>query len=151
MKAKEYLSQARVLDQRITISLERVDRLRSMTQKITATMNSEPVSHTRNVSSMEDMIIRLMEEKDALSVAISQLLDLKHEITAVLDQIQDPDRHLILEMRYLCYNTWEQIAEVMNMHVRTVFRLHGRALQDVDRILSSENYQEKLKSVSVCQ
>ena len=35
MNAKEYLNQARVLDRRINITLERVSQLRSLTQRIT--------------------------------------------------------------------------------------------------------------------
>ncbi len=143
MRAKEYLSQAKTLDQRINTKLDRVARLRSMTQKITVSMNAEQVSHTRNVSSMEDMIIRLLEEEEALNASIAELVVLKREISDVLEQIHDPDRHLILEMRYLCYHSWEEIADTMNIHIRTVFRIHGHALQDVDRILASDFFQQK--------
>ena len=143
MTAKEYLTQAKTLDQRINIKLERVSRLRSMTQKITAAMDSEPVSHTRNVTSMEDAIIRLMEEEKSLNVSIDQLVDLKREISGVLEQIHDPDCQLLLELRYLCYRSWEEIAEVMCMHIRTVYKIHGRALQKVDAIINSTSFSQK--------
>lgn len=142
MKAKEYLSQAKTLDQRINIKLDRVCRLRSMTQKITATMDSDPVSHTRNVTSMEDMIIRLMEEEESLNAAIDQLVNLKREISGVLEQIHNPDCQLLLEMRYLCYRSWEEIAEVMCMHIRTVYKIHGRALMLVDAVLNSPDFKK---------
>jgi len=142
MTAKEYLTQAKTLDQRINIKLERVSRLRSMTQKITAAMDSEPVSHTRNVTSMEDAIIRLMEEEESLNAAIDQLVDLKREISGVLEQIHAPDCQLLLELRYLCYRSWEEIAEVMCMHIRTVYKIHGRALQKVDAILNSTSFSK---------
>jgi len=142
MTAKEYLTQAKTLDQRINIKLERVSRLRSMTQKITAAMDSEPVSHTRNVTSMEDAIIRLMEEEESLNAAIDQLVDLKRKISGVLEQIHAPDCQLLLELRYLCYRSWEEIAEVMCMHIRTVYKIHGRALQKVDAILNSTSFSK---------
>ena len=145
MKAKEYLCQAKTLDQRINIKLDRVTRLRAMAQKVTAAMDSEPVSHTRNVTSMEDTILRLMDEEESLNAAIDQLVDLKREISGVLEQIHDPDCQLLLEMRYLCYRSWEEISEVMNMHIRTVYKVHGRALMKVDAILNSPEFQSKCK------
>ena len=76
MNAKEYLNQAKTLDQRINVKLDRVSRLRSMTQKITASYDGEQVSHTRNVTSLQDTIIRLMEEEEFLNAAIDRLVDL---------------------------------------------------------------------------
>jgi len=100
------------------------------------------VSHTRNVTSMEDAIIRLMEEEESLNAAIDQLVDLKRKISGVLEQIHAPDCQLLLELRYLCYRSWEEIAEVMCMHIRTVYKIHGRALQKVDAILNSTSFSK---------
>ena len=84
MTAKEYLNQAKTLDQRINVKLDRVSRLRAMTQKITASLDGEQVSHTRNVTSLEDAIVRLMEEEESLNAAIDRLVDLKREVNGVL-------------------------------------------------------------------
>ena len=109
MTAKEYLNQAKTLDQRINVKLDRVSRLRAMTQKITASLDGEQVSHTRNVTSLEDAIVRLMEEEESLNAAIDRLVDLKREVNGVLKQIHDPDCQLLLELRYLCYLSWTDI------------------------------------------
>ncbi len=150
MTAKEYLNQARTLDQRINVKLDRVSRLRAMTRKVTASLDGEQVSHTRNVTSLEDAIIRLMEEEESLNAAIDQLVDLKREVNGVLKQIDDTDCQLLLELRYLCYRSWEEIAEVMHMNIRTVYRVHGRALHKVDAVLKSDHFKEKYQSVSWC-
>lgn len=141
MTAKEYLNQARLLDQRINTKLERVTRLRSLTQRVTAAMDSEVVSHTRNVTSLEDQIIRLMEEEESLNQAIDRLVNLKSEVSEVLTLIHDTDCQLILELRYLCFRSWEEIAEVMHFHIRTVYKVHGRALQKLQDVLGSEDYR----------
>ena len=60
MTAKEYLAQAYRLDQRINSKLMQIDQLRSLTRKVTASYDQEAVSHTRNVSSLQDTIIRLI-------------------------------------------------------------------------------------------
>lgn len=146
MTAKEYLNQAKTLDQRINVKLDRVSRLRAMTQKITASLDGEQVSRTRNVTSLEDAIIRLMEEEESLNAAIDRLVDLKREVSGVLKQIDDTDCQLLLELRYLCYRSWEEIAEVMHMHIRTVYKVHGRALLKVEAILQNADFKENRKS-----
>ena len=67
MNAKEYLGQAYRLDQRINSKLQQIESLRSLTQKVTASYDGEPVSHTRNVSSLEDTIIRLMDAEEQIN------------------------------------------------------------------------------------
>ena len=146
MTAKEYLNLAKTLDQRINVKLDRVSRLRAMTQKITASLDGEQVSRTRNVTSLEDAIIRLMEEEESLNAAIDRLVDLKREVSGVLKQIDDTDCQLLLELRYLCYRSWEEIAEVMHMHIRTVYKVHGRALLKVETILQNADFKENRKS-----
>lgn len=149
MNAKEYLSQVKTLDQRINIKLDRVSRLRDMTQKITAMMESEPVSHTRNVTSLEDAIIRLMEEEESLNAAIDQLVDLKREISGVLEQIHDPDCQLLLELRYLCFRSWRETSEVMRIHIRSVYKIHKRALQEAEAVLNSASFLEKKEKTAL--
>ena len=148
MTAKEYLNQAKTLDQRINVKLDRVSRLHAMTQKITASLDGEQVSRTRNVTSLEDAIIRLMEEEESLNAAIDRLVDLKREVSGVLKQIDDTDCQLLLELRYLCYRSWEEIAEVMHMHIRTVYKVHGRALLKVEAILQNADFKKNRKSGS---
>ena len=148
MTAKEYLNQAKTLDQRINVKLDRVSRLRAMTQKITASLDGEQVSRTRNVTPLEDAIIRLMEEEESLNAAIDRLVDLKREVSGVLKQIDDTDCQLLLELRYLCYRSWEEIAEVMHMHIRTVYKVHGRALLKEEAIVQNVDFKENRKSGS---
>lgn len=141
MTAKEYLNQARLLDQRINAKLDRVTRLRALTQRVTAAMDGEVVSHTRNVTSLQDQIARLMDEEESLNAAIDRLVDLKAEVSEVLTLINDPDCQLLLELRYLCFRSWEEIADVMHFHIRTVYKLHGRALQKLTEVLDSAEYR----------
>lgn len=101
MNAKEYLGQAYRLDQRINSKLQQIESLRSLTQKVTASYDGEPVSHTRNVSSLEDTIIRLMEAEEQINRQIDELVALKMNIAALIDKVRNESYRLILEKRYL--------------------------------------------------
>ncbi len=49
----------------------------------------------------------------------------------------------MLEKRYLCFQSWEQIAIDMQCTVRWAQILHGRALRVIDRIRRSEDDHEQ--------
>ena len=138
LDAKEYLNQARLLDQRISAKLDRVARLRSLTEKVTATIGPEVRSGARNVTTLENRIIRLVAAEDDLNADIDRLVDLKQEISDTISRIGDPDSQLLLELRYLCFRNWNEIAGVLGYHVRTVQRLHGRALRELAQIMKTD-------------
>lgn len=135
MTAKEYLGQAYRLDQRINSKLHQIESLRSLTQKVTASYDGEVVSRTRNVTSLQDTIIRLMETEEELNRQIDELVDLKMEIAKVIDRVRNESYRMILEMRYLCFMSWDVIAENMHYSRRWVLTKHDRAVEVVDAIL----------------
>lgn len=138
MTAKEFLGQAYRLDQRINSKLQQIDSLRSLTRKVTQSYDSEVVSHTRNVSSMEDVIIRLMEAEDELNQQIDQLVDTKIEIGKLIERVHNESYRLLLEKRYLCFQAWDQIAAEMHYSRRWLLNKHERALEVVDKLLQEK-------------
>jgi len=63
-----------------------------------------------------------------------QLIDLKHEVLTIIQCIERTELQTILEMRYLCFKTWEKIAVALQYDLRQVYRLHGQALEEVEHI-----------------
>jgi len=139
MTAMEYLSQARRLDQRICSKLEQMATLRSLAQKVTTSISGERVSQTRNVSSLEDTILRLVETENEMNQSIDTLLNLRIEIGKQISALDDPDCILVLEKRYLCYQSWEKIAADLTCTVRWVHRLHAKALQSMNQLLCEKD------------
>ena len=138
MAAKEYLSQAYRLDKRIDSKLEQLSDLRDMTTKATAVMNDTPVSHTRNVHSLQDIICKIIDMEHELDRDIDALVDLKRDMTRLIKAVQNPQYQLILEMRYLTYKSWREIAETLELDDRYVYKLHGLALREIEKFLSAE-------------
>ena len=131
MTAKEFLGQAYRLDQRINSKLQQIDSLRGLTQKVTQSYDGEVVSRTRNVTTLEDAIIRLMEAEEE----IDQLVDTKIEIGKLIDMVHNESYRLLLEKRYLCFLAWDQIAADMHYSRRWVLNKHERALEVADKLL----------------
>ena len=135
MTAKEFLGQAYRLDQRINSKLQQIDSLRGLTQKVTQSYDNEVVSRTRNVSALEDAIIRLMEAEEQLNMQIDKLVDTKIEIGKLIEKVHNESYRLLLEKRYLCFLSWDQIAAEMHYSRRWVLNKHERALEVADKLL----------------
>ena len=135
MTAKEYLSQVYLLEQQVRSKLEQIESLKSLADYVSTDFTREPVSHTRNVSSMQDTVLKIMELNKELDAQIDALVDKKIEIIHTLAQIQRVDYRLILEKRYISFYAWEKIAMDLRYSVRNVQRMHSRALQVVQGIL----------------
>ena len=131
MNAKEYLSQARWLDMRINSKLAQVESLHSLATKATSTLSDVPPSGTRNVHRMEDIICKIVTLENEINADIDKLVDLKRDITGCIMSVQDMEYQSLLEKRYLCLMTWEQIAAENGCSVRNIHMMHGEALKKV--------------------
>ena len=131
MTAKEYLGQAYRLDQRINSKLEQVLSLRELTTKATATMSDMPGGGSRNVYKMQDIIGKIVDLENEINADIDKLVDLKREMVAAIKSVADPECQTLLELRFLCFKTWEQIAVDMNYSIQHIYRLRDKALKMV--------------------
>ena len=132
MNAKEYLSQAVRLDQKINSKLEQVSKLRNLSMKASGLRLAERISGTKEHSLMESALVKMIDLEYEINADIDRLVDLKREMATLIERVNDPSQRLLLEMRYLCGNTWEDIAQKMGYDLRWVYRLHGKALQEFD-------------------
>lgn len=110
MTSKEYLSQAYRIDQRINSKIEQVSSLHDLATKATSTLSDMPGSATRNVHRMEDVIVKIIDLENEINTEIDRLVDVKREITRLITEIPNPEEQTLLELRYLCFKSWEQIA-----------------------------------------
>jgi ferritin len=102
MGAKEYLSQALWLDQRINSKLELLETLRALAMKVSVNLTEEKVSGGKNTKShMENTIAKIVDLEKEINRDINRLVGVKAEIMDTISQVDDPICQLLLEMR-LC-------------------------------------------------
>lgn len=136
--AKDFLSQAYRIDQRINSKLEQVQSLRELAAKASATLTDIPWSGTRNVHSMESIITKMVDLEAEINNDINRLVDHKRKMVTVIKKIENPEYQTLLELRYLCFKTWEQIAVNMHYTIQNAFKIHGKALACVDALIRVE-------------
>lgn len=131
---KEYLSQAFRIDQRIQSKMEQVASLNDLATRATGTYSDMPGSETRNLHRMEDAILSIIELEAEINEDICKLVQTKKDIVHKIKAVQNTEYQTLLELRYLCFKSWEQIAVDMGYELRWLYRLHHRALDAVSEI-----------------
>lgn len=137
MTAKEYLGQARFLDMRINSKIQQVASLNELATKCTTTISDMPKNPNRGDSRMADSVIKIIDLQDEINSDINKLVELKREIMGVIKAVPNMEYQTLLEKRYLCFITWEQIAVDMNYSMQYTFRIYERALKEIDQLLQS--------------
>ena len=138
MNAKEYLSQAFWLDRKINNKLRYTVSLREMATKGTGSFHAQRVSGTDKHSLMENAITKLVDLEHEINDDIDRLVDLKHELSAFISQVDNQVCKMLLELRYLEGNTWEEVAEQLGYDLRSVYWLHGKTLQELELCLNKQ-------------
>ena len=131
--AKEYLGQAYRIDQRINSKIEQVSALNNMAIKATSTISDMPGSATRNIHRMEDVIVKIIDLQNEINADIDELVDFKAEVMSVIKSIDNLEYQTLLELRYLCFKPWEQIAIELGYSINNVFKMHHKAIELLEK------------------
>jgi len=134
LSAQDYLSQAYRIDQRINSKIEQAQSLRALAEKAFATLTKTPKNKNKNIHHTENIIVKMADLETEINKDLNRLVDLKREIFTVVGCVEPVELQTLLELRYLAFRTWEQIAVELCFDLRHVYRLHGRALAEVELV-----------------
>ena len=130
MTAREYLNQARHLDALIHCRLREIDYWRDLSSSVSGSGFEEHHNPNRPT---EAPFVRCLEKIDEIQRSVEEkvayLICLKEEINKAIDKLDNRDEQLLLRYRYLDNCTWEEIAAMLNVSIRSAHRIHGMALQ----------------------
>ncbi len=131
LSAKEYLNRGFHINEHIDAKIEQVAMLRDLATKTNVTLSDMPGNPNHDNSKVEDIIVKIVALEDEINADIDRLVDLKRELMEVIKAVDDPQEVLLLNLRYLNFMTWEEIAVKLGCTVRNVHILHSKALEDV--------------------
>ena len=136
MTAKEYLNQAYWLDRQIDCKLEQLRSLNALATRTTGVISENPVSHTRDPHRMEDVIVKIISMEKEINADVDRLVGLKTEIQGKIREMPCMEYQLVLDLRYMCFKNWEEIAEKMHCSKSNVFKTHARAVREFEKMYS---------------
>lgn len=82
----------------------------------------------RRMNMREDAGLNTDELRRELALAEQDAKNVAVEVTDVISRLADVNQQMVMTKRYVDTLSWERIAFDMNMPVRAVQKLHGRAL-----------------------
>ncbi|MBQ6675717.1 MAG: hypothetical protein IJM75_06245 [Ruminococcus sp.] len=141
MTAKEYLSQAYVIERRIGIIRRKVQALRSALEY--KSPNLQGSSGGAAGDRMSESVAKIIEYEQRAESLVGILIDRRMEIEESINALADPVQREILERRYLLYEPWEGhfdentgeyikgIADSMEYTPRRIYQIHGEALKNI--------------------
>ena len=131
MTAKEYLNQARHLDALINSRLREIDYWKDLSNSVSG---SGFEAHYNSGRPTEAPFVRCIENIDEIQRSVEEkvayLIQLRDEMNKQIDMLDSREEQTLLRYRYIDGFSWEEIARVLNVSLRTVHRIHGAALQN---------------------
>lgn len=97
---------------------------------------------TSSGSDLADTVARIVEIKKTAETAYQKMLILESEISDVIEAVPDLDEKMLLRLRYIEGLKWNEVAETMHMAERTVFYLHGDALNSAELYRKSRHIRD---------
>ena len=129
MTAKEYLSQAFNLKRSIENKMKRAEILRKLAERARVEISETPKQPSRVKSPMEEAMMKLLTVEEEIRRETDELTAVMRSIQKSINDIPDSSCRLILEMRYLTFMKWEDIASELGWASNHVFYVHRNALR----------------------
>ncbi len=99
----------------------------------------ERVQGGLNKKDNKDDLLHIIDEYEKLLYKeYLKLYDKQVEVVKILKYIDDDVSKRILELKYLDGNTFEDVAEILNYGIATVFRKHNETIQKITMKLNDE-------------
>lgn len=141
-RAQEYLEQVLKLNVMIENKTVEAEQWRGVALGITANSEGERVQSSGSQQKMADAINRAVDLQAESNALIDRLIDLKQEIIGTIELLNATE-YDVLHKRYIQGMTFDEIGAVKHKSKSWATTVHGRALQDLNKILDEQEQEGK--------
>lgn len=134
MDTKQYLGQISRLDRMIKNKMTELSQYRDLIYGLSAVANEERVRTSPDFDKMTGKVAKVLKIESKIDELIDEYVDKKNLIISQIDSMENETYYEILFARYIEKKTFEKIADEMMYSWRQIIRLHGKALQEFEKI-----------------
>jgi len=142
MTAKELFEKIDEAERNLSTAVRKVEVLKSIAERITSSLQDEVVSHSINVHSHEESIIRLSEAKDALNLVSANYSSLLDFITKKLALLDNEDDEALLSYYHLSHLPLNDISVRLHHSKTWGYRRYDIAIRNLDIIVSDVSEED---------
>lgn len=129
MDAREFLNRGYRARERIQAKEERIESWRQIAESVTAALKPVATFSSTPSKKVEDCVCNIVDLQQEILDEINELTAIEREIGRAINRAGlDPTLKSLLEMRYLRYLKWEEIAVRLGLTFRWTMTLHKKAL-----------------------
>ncbi len=135
MTLKEFLNQGYHAKARIRAKEERIENWRQIAESITAQIRPDSAGSSLPSKKVEDCACNIVDLQNEIKEEIAALVQAEREVGKFIREapLDETDR-FIMELRYLNYKKWEEIAVELNYAYRWIMRRHKRAIAVLEEL-----------------
>lgn len=133
MDAKQYLNQAYRLNDLIRSNEQEIadlNELKISLMGIDYSKDKVQVSPQNNAGYTK-IVEKITDLERVIREDTERMLSLKLQIRTVINNVPDNEQRLVLKLRYLNFLQWEEVAEKINVSMRTAIRIHDEGIKKV--------------------
>lgn len=135
MTFKEFLNQGYHAKARIRAKEERIENWRQIAESITAQIRPDSAGSSLPSKKVEDCACNIVDLQNEIKEEIAALVQAEREVGKFIrDAPLDETDRFIMELRYLNYKKWEEIAVELNYAYRWIMRRHKRAIAVLEEL-----------------
>jgi len=139
MTGEEYMERLRIVRRDIRLLMEQIARDTVLAQGVTAIRyDADRVQTSPVADRMADIVARITEKTDTLYDRVTLLQGLEEEARKKLLCLE-VEHERVLVYRYFDEMTWADIATQMDYSEKHVFKLHTKALTELDPLVEDTN------------
>lgn len=132
MTTKEYLNRAYMLNKKIKKDKEIIANLKDAAMNTSANVSDERVQTSAPTGSrMSTFVEMIVELENSVNKQEQELKVVRDEITTEINKITDIKQRLVLQLRYLDYYSWSNIAGVLCCSESLVYKIHSDGLKNL--------------------
>ena len=132
MENNYHLKQIRLIDKEINQMLNELERIRCSLMR-SPQLKQVSVQESK-VGLKDDVYIKMIEYNDKINQKVDELIDTKKKAFDIIEQIKDHEQRLILKMRYVDCEKWEDIEQELHVSKNTMHRIHRKALKEFNSL-----------------
>lgn len=137
-EAQDYLKQVKKTDTIIKNKLIEKEQWKNIALGVTSHSDGERVQSSGSKQKMADAIDRCVDMEAEIDGLVDRLIDLKREIISTIEQLNATE-YDVLHKLYIQDMDYYDVAAAYGKSYSWATTVHGRALQNVQRILDRRN------------
>jgi DNA-directed RNA polymerase specialized sigma24 family protein len=141
MTSKEYLQQVQ-LKEAIIDNLKRdKEGITEMLYSLSGVTEGDRVQTSKNIDKFGTLYSRIDNLERQIDDKIIELIQFRIKVSEEINELKNAKYMKVLNLRYIHFQSWEEISADMDRSVRHIERTHGLALKAFQ-----EKYAEMLES-----